>query len=91
LTAVTTTGGTAALARQDFTLHLPTRTGRRRPDGVGSLWRLTFLQTIHGPVTLGWEHHLGLGLFRPDEPGREETEETSRDNYNTLTRNGNST
>ncbi len=90
LTSVPTTGGSAALARQDFTLYLPTRTGRPRPDGMGSLWRLTFPLAIHGPVTLGWDHHLGLGLFRPDEPEHEEAEETSRDNYNTLTKNGNS-
>lgn len=55
------------LARHDFTLHLERRTGRPRPDSAGSLWRLTFPHPVQGPLIAGWDCHLGLGLFVPED------------------------
>lgn len=41
------------------------RRGLRQPDRLGSFWRLTFPESIAGPLALGFGCHYGLGLFKP--------------------------
>jgi CRISPR-associated protein Csb2 len=41
------------------------RRGLDQPDRLGSFWRLTFPEPIHGPLALGFACHFGLGLFTP--------------------------
>lgn len=43
------------------------RHGLSQPDRLGSFWRLTFAETVSGPLALGFACHFGLGLFRPKE------------------------
>ncbi len=40
------------------------RRGLTQPDTLGSFWRLTFSEPIHGPLALGFGCHYGLGLFK---------------------------
>lgn len=42
--------------------------GAPPPQDVGYLLRLTFAETVHGPISLGYASHFGLGLFIA-EPG----------------------
>ncbi|MGE3277885.1 MAG: type I-U CRISPR-associated protein Csb2 [Vicinamibacterales bacterium] len=39
--------------------------GLQQPDRQGSFWRVTFGETVAGPLALGFGCHFGLGLFRP--------------------------
>lgn len=41
------------------------RRGLTQPDRLGSFWRLTFAESVAGPLTLGFGCHFGLGLFAP--------------------------
>lgn len=41
------------------------RRGLSQPDRLGGFWRLTFPESIAGPLALGFGCHYGLGLFRP--------------------------
>ncbi len=41
------------------------RRGITQPDRLGSFWRLTFPESIQGPLALGFACHFGLGLFKP--------------------------
>nr|WP_246337591.1 type I-U CRISPR-associated protein Csb2 [Azospirillum oleiclasticum] len=50
-----------------FATRLESRVTRPRPDPTGSLWRVAFPEPVQGPLALGWDCHLGLGLFRPEE------------------------
>jgi CRISPR-associated protein Csb2 len=40
------------------------RRGLAQPDRLGGFWRLTFPQSVQGPLALGFACHYGLGLFR---------------------------
>lgn len=46
------------------------RTGRRERDGErpGAFVRLTFDETVSGPLSVGYASHFGLGLFLPTDP-----------------------
>lgn len=46
------------------------RHGLDQPDRLGSFWRLTFRESISGPLGLSFACHFGLGLFKP--MGRDE-------------------
>lgn len=41
------------------------RRGLNQPDRLGSFWRLTFTESVQGPLALGFACHYGLGLFKP--------------------------
>jgi CRISPR-associated protein Csb2 len=41
------------------------RRGLSQPDRQGGFWRLTFPETVTGPLALGFACHFGLGLFAP--------------------------
>lgn len=41
------------------------RRGLTQPDRTGTFQRLTFTETVAGPLALGFGCHFGLGLFRP--------------------------
>lgn len=41
------------------------RRGVVQPDRLGSFWRLTFPESVSGPLALGFSCHFGLGLFSP--------------------------
>jgi CRISPR-associated protein Csb2 len=54
-----------------FVRHRPSARQRRdKRQGQahlpGQFLRLRFAQPVHGPLTLGWLSHFGLGLFMPD-------------------------
>jgi len=38
--------------------------GLPQPDTAGSFWRLTFNESVTGPIALGYGCHFGLGLFK---------------------------
>lgn len=40
--------------------------GMTQPDRQGSFWRLSFPESIGGPLALGFGCHYGLGIFRSD-------------------------
>jgi CRISPR-associated protein Csb2 len=40
------------------------RGGESQPDSLGTFLRLTFSESIEGPLALGYGSHFGLGLFR---------------------------
>lgn len=41
--------------------------GLHQPDRHGSFWRLTFTESVSGPLAFGFGCHFGLGLFAPVE------------------------
>lgn len=42
--------------------------GLVQPDTHGSFWRLTFAESVQGPVALGFGCHFGLGMFKGISP-----------------------
>ncbi|HEV3157863.1 MAG TPA: type I-U CRISPR-associated protein Csb2 [Candidatus Baltobacteraceae bacterium] len=60
--------GTAINLRNVLAFHrFRSRRGLVQPDRSGTALRLTFSETIKGPIALGFGCHYGLGLFRADE------------------------
>ncbi len=48
---------------RDF-CRVRTNTRPNIPDFMGTLWQVTFSQSVAGPLSFGRDSHFGLGLFR---------------------------
>lgn len=44
--------------------RIRSKRGLAQPDAHGGFWRVTFAESVRGPLALGFGCHFGLGLFR---------------------------
>jgi len=55
-------GGAERLSHQFYRFRANWR--ERQPDAAGAFLRVTFPQTMSGPLAIGFGSHFGLGLFK---------------------------